>query len=109
MKTIYTKLLFVCVLILMIGCLHYQEAITYLQSHYQSQNKQSDYTVTVKTKSKTLKVPLEDYVVGVVAGEMPVSFEVEALKAQVVAARTFVLSRKLKVDNTTKFASLFNR
>lgn len=101
MKTIYTKLLFVCVLILMIGCLHYQEAITYLQSHYQSQNKQSDYTVTVKTKSKTLKVPLEEYVVGVVAGEMPVSFEVEALKAQVVAARTFVLSRKLKVDNTT--------
>lgn len=101
MKTIYTKLLFVCVLILMIGCLHYQEAITYLQSHYQSQNKQPDYTVTVKTKSKTLKVPLEEYVVGVVAGEMPVSFEVEALKAQVVAARTFVLSRKLKVDNTT--------
>lgn len=101
MKTIYTKLLFVCVLIVFIGCLHYSDAITYLQSQYQSHENKKDYTVTVKTKDKTLKVPLEEYVVGVVAGEMPVSFEIEALKAQVVAARTFVLSRKLNVDNTT--------
>ncbi|WP_028042568.1 stage II sporulation protein D [Candidatus Stoquefichus massiliensis] len=101
MKTIYTKLLFVCVLILLIGCLHYQDAITYLQSQYQSHENKKDYIVTVKTKNKTLKIPLEEYVVGVVAGEMPVSFEIEALKAQVVAARTFVLSRKLNVDNTT--------
>ena len=32
---------------------------------------------------------------------MPVSFELEALKAQVVASRTFVLSRHLNVDSTT--------
>ncbi len=38
-------------------------------------------------------VLLEDYVVGVVAAEMPHSFDVEALKAQAVAARTFALSR----------------
>ena len=35
-------------------------------------------------------VPLEEYVVGVVASEMPVSFELEALKAQAVAARNYV-------------------
>lgn len=38
-------------------------------------------------------VPFEDYVVGVLAGEMPVSFELEALKAQAVAARTYVMKK----------------
>ncbi|HHV08261.1 MAG TPA: stage II sporulation protein D [Firmicutes bacterium] len=36
---------------------------------------------------------LEDYLVGVVAGEMPAKFEEEALKAQAVAARTYALRR----------------
>lgn len=36
---------------------------------------------------------MEDYVVGVVAGEMPVTFNKEALKAQAVASRTYALSR----------------
>ena len=47
-----------------------------------------------KTK-EIINVPLEEYVVHVLAGEMPVSFENEALKAQAVAARSFVI-RKLK-------------
>ena len=34
---------------------------------------------------------LEDYVKGVVAGEMPAEFEPEALKAQAVAARTYAV------------------
>jgi stage II sporulation protein D len=36
-------------------------------------------------------IPLEEYVVGVVSAEMPVTFEGEALKAQAVAARTYAL------------------
>ena len=32
-------------------------------------------------------VPLEDYVVGVLAGEMPVSFDMEALKAQAFSSK----------------------
>ncbi len=43
-------------------------------------------------------VPLEEYIVGVVAGEMPVSFHIEALKAQSVAARTYVIKRL--IDNS---------
>ena len=38
-------------------------------------------------------VPFEDYIVGVLAGEMPVSFELEALKAQAVAARSYVMKQ----------------
>lgn len=39
------------------------------------------------------EVYLEDYLIGVVAAEMPHSFNFEALKAQAIAARTFALSR----------------
>lgn len=37
---------------------------------------------------------LEEYLVGVVLGEMPASFEPEALKAQAVVARTYTLRRR---------------
>lgn len=37
------------------------------------------------------EVELEEYVVGVVASEMPADFEMEALKAQALAARTYVM------------------
>ncbi len=37
---------------------------------------------------------LEEYLVGVVSAEMPALYEIEALKAQAVAARSFVLSRE---------------
>jgi len=40
-----------------------------------------------------VKMPLEDYLVGVVAAEMPAEFPLEALKAQVVAARTYAVKR----------------
>ncbi|HZG70652.1 MAG TPA: stage II sporulation protein D [Chondromyces sp.] len=36
-------------------------------------------------------LPLEDYVAGVVAAEMPADFEKEALKAQALAARTYIV------------------
>ena len=38
-------------------------------------------------------VPIEEYVVGVLAGEMPVSFSEEALKAQAVASRSYVMKQ----------------
>lgn len=41
--------------------------------------------------SSTLTLGLEEYVKGVVAFEMPATFEMEALKAQAVAARTFAV------------------
>ena len=51
--------------------------------------------VRVKREKKNTieNVPLENYVVGVLAGEMPTTFPMEALKAQAVAARTYVLRK----------------
>lgn len=42
---------------------------------------------------KVTSMLLEDYLVGVVAAEMPARFQPEALKAQAVAARTFTVKR----------------
>lgn len=42
---------------------------------------------------KTTVMDLEEYIKGVVAAEMPASFDLEALKAQAVAARTFAYGR----------------
>ena len=41
-------------------------------------------------------VPLEEYIMGVIAGEMPVSFELEALKAQAVASRSYVMFHMIR-------------
>lgn len=51
-------------------------------------------TVIINVKEKNLYLDLENYVVGVVAGEMPALFQEEALKAQAVAARSYVLSKE---------------
>ncbi len=62
----------------------------------------NDYQVEVRQKDESVEIiPLDDYLIGVVAAEMPLTFEDEALKAQSIASRTFVLSRDLKVDTTT--------
>ena len=57
------------------------------------------YINTIYIRVKKLKnnnietIPLEEYVVGVLAGEMPINFELEALKAQAVASRSYALKR----------------
>ncbi|EJW18444.1 stage II sporulation protein D [Paenibacillus alvei] len=43
-------------------------------------------------------IALEQYVRGVLAAEMPSSFELEALKAQAIAARTYIMRRLLAKD-----------
>lgn len=52
-----------------------------------------DVKVFVAASGKVEVMPLEEYLVGVVAAEMPAEFHPEALKAQAVAARTYVLRR----------------
>ena len=47
-----------------------------------------------ESTNEITNINLEDYIIGVVAAEMPASFELEALKAQAVAARTFAMYKK---------------
>lgn len=46
--------------------------------------------------NKVEELPLDEYVKGVVAAEMPAEFHIEALKSQAVAARTYAISRSIK-------------
>lgn len=46
--------------------------------------------VYISDQNKVVEMPFDEYIKGVVAAEMPVEFEIEALKAQAVAARTYV-------------------
>ena len=53
-----------------------------------------------RSKNDTIDtVPIEEYVTGVLAGEMPMDFEIEALKAQAVAARSYVMVQMEKNIN----------
>lgn len=55
------------------------------------------YVYDVKLK-KTVQTSLEEYLVHVVAGEMPAAFSEEALKAQAVAARTYTVRRMASLN-----------
>ncbi len=44
------------------------------------------------------ELPLDDYVAGVLSGELPRSFPPEAQRAQAVAARTYALVRKIEAE-----------
>ena len=63
--------------------------------------------VKIVINDKVESMDLEDYVVGVVACEMPASFDIEALKAMAVAARTYAeykieTNKNYKLSTTTK-------
>lgn len=66
------------------------------------QAKQDTQMVHIERSDGTKEeIALEEYLVGVVGSEMSASFELEALKAQAVAARTFVAQRNFIVDDST--------
>ena len=50
-------------------------------------------TIRVKNEktNQIITLPFEEYIKGVVAGEMPATFELEALKAQAVASRSYAM------------------
>ena len=60
--------------------------------------------VDINYNDKHIKLNIADYIIGVVAAEMPASFEEEALKAQSIASRTYLIntmSTTKLVDTTT--------
>lgn len=58
--------------------------------------KSQDIKVNLVTENNTITLSLDDYLFGVVSAEMPASFNLEALKAQATAARTYTLAKYQK-------------
>lgn len=55
-----------------------------------------------RTSAKTIEnIPLDEYLVGVVAAEMPAEFHEEALKAQALTARTYIVRKLISKDKTS--------
>ena len=55
------------------------------------EEQQKDIVIKINKDNEIKEINLEEYIIGVVAGEMPASFEEEALKAQAIASRTYAM------------------
>lgn len=62
-------------------------------------NVSQDKIVSVSYNGENLSMSIDDYVFGVVACEVPASFNVEALKAMSVVARSFYLYKDSNIDS----------
>lgn len=64
----------------------------------------NDKYITINDKNTDYDVELEEYIMGVIACEMPALYEEEALKAQAIASRTYALyksNKNIKLLTTT--------
>lgn len=59
----------------------------------QNEDKQEYQIPVLMGQTETVVMPLEAYLEGVLFGEMPAGFQLEALKAQAVVARTYTIKR----------------
>lgn len=64
-----------------------------LDLHQQVSQKEPSIAVLLSDENTIEKVPLEQYVLGVALAELPGSFEYEAIKAQIMAIRTYIIRR----------------
>ena len=86
------KLLLIIIIILLplaIFIKNKEDNTNYNSSNDSSETEIKEIIVNLKHNNEILKLNLNDYLIGVVGQEMPASFNVEALKAQAIAARTF--------------------
>lgn len=89
------KMLLVCFLII---CIPYLIVTVYFKDTDEENIEfyivSNQFVRVYRDKTKKIdNIPLEEYVIHVLAGEMPTTFHIEALKAQAIAARTYVVRK----------------
>ena len=65
----------------------------FINNNNNNNNNNNINVRVLKSDNSIENIDLEEYLIGVVSSEVPVSFEDEALKAQAVASRTYVLKQ----------------
>lgn len=94
-------LLLIVVVLSVIAISGSKKETTYFNNAKKEEVKEEIKLALKDTSTGEIKnIELEDYIVGVVAGEMPASFNEEALKAQAIASRTYAIY-KMKNSNGT--------
>ena len=86
-------LLIALLLPLVFGPANLADRIEATPSPAASEITDADYEFTVLSDGTLETVTMADWLPGVLAGEMPVTFSDEAIKAQAVAARTYIMSK----------------
>jgi len=90
-----TCLLLVLVLLLVSGCRLFRRPAP----------RQEEPTIKVRVDDSVQEMKLEEYIMGVVAGEMDPDWPVPALGAQAIIARTFTLNKVFKGGGFEKFVA----
>lgn len=70
------------------------------------ENSVSKLNVLLTETNEVVEMSLDDYIMGVIVGEMPVSYELEALKAQAIVARTYTLNKILNSPGSHESADM---
>lgn len=89
------KKVFVFIALMLFVVIILPSAIVFIFSEKVVKNEKTaeDMQINVSTNEGLKTFELEEYLFGVLAGEMPASFHEEALKAQAVAARTYIINK----------------
>lgn len=88
------KILFLVVVVLSFVAIgSFKKETTFFDNNIKEEIPKKEIKLTIKDSKTGIisNISLEEYVIGVIAGEMPASFNMEALKAQAVAARTYAI------------------
>ena len=92
LKKVVFVILYICILTIVIPFISVKIGI----NHFKKENYINVY---IKSEDKVEKMNTSQYLKEVVAAEMPAEFSFEALKAQAVAARTYLENRKISNTN----------
>ena len=102
MKEISKGILVVLIIVLVFMLwVHSGEDYLFWKENENYQREKIQKVHVTRADGKDLYLDIESYLEGVISSEMSPAFEMEALKAQCVAARTFVVQRGYEVDDTT--------
>ncbi len=94
MKKLLLFVLFSFLIPIIISGLYFNYKVFKIISGFNHNESNKSTFIRVLKKDNSIEtMDIEDYLVGVVASEMPVYFEEEALKAQAVASRTYALKQ----------------
>lgn len=105
------KKIFILYLVCMIGIffipvLFVKEYHEIEEGTYKQNINVSQITLLLSETNEIVKINLDDYIMGVIVGEMPVSYNLEALKAQAIVARTYTLNKILNSPGSHENADM---
>lgn len=104
MRSLIGAILAILVLVIVIPALIVRSTTLFTSSYSLKNQLGKPETVLINVyiaeQNRNAELELEDYIKGVVAAEMPAEFELEALKAQAVAARTYAVKNMVRFGGT---------